>query len=243
MKPSFLRKWRLPWRAPGRLSSRARRELSQEVALKATSFGASLAGIADTDALRASASHRSQRVRWPPDARSAIVLALAHPPQQMPLDCWDGRPGGTPGNRRLIRCATALVRWLKQRHGIDARTMPYQIGEGGVFLKDAAVMAGLGVMGRNNLVVTPDFGPRVRVRVILATVPLAPTGPLAGFTPCDGCPGFCRSACPQDAFRSGVYDQHCCLCQMWRDESGAKSNESDGISYCRVCELACPVGK
>ncbi|MEE4607502.1 MAG: hypothetical protein V2L15_01325 [Desulfobacteraceae bacterium] len=243
MKPSFLRKLHLPWRAPKRLSSQARRELSQEVAQKAVSFGASLAGVADTDALCASPSHRSQRVRWPPDARSAIVLALAHPPQQMPLDCWDGRPGGTPGNRRLIRCAATLVRWLKQRHGIDARTMPYQIKGGGVFLKDAAVMAGLGVMGRNNLVVTPEFGPRIRLRVVLTTVRLSPTDPLDNFTPCEGCPAFCRHACPQDAFRSGSYDQRCCLCQMWRDESGARSNESDGISYCRVCELACPVGK
>jgi epoxyqueuosine reductase len=243
MKPSFLRKWRLPWRAPRQLSSQARRELSQEVVQKAMSFGASLAGIADTDALRASPSHRSQQVRWPPDARSAIVLALAHPPQQMPLDCWDGRPGGTPGNRRLIRSASALVRWLKQRHGIDARTIPYQIGKGGIFLKDAAVLAGLGIIGRNNLVVTPAFGPRVRVRAVLITTRLTPTGPLDNFTPCDGCPAFCRRACPQDAFRSGSYDQRCCLCQMWRDESGAGSPETGAIQYCRICELACPVGK
>lgn len=243
MKPSFLRKLHLPWLAPRRLSPQARRALSRELVQKALSAGASLAGIADADALRASPSHRSRPVRWPPDARSVIVLALAHPPEERPLDCWDGGPGGTPGNRRLIRCAAALVRWLKQRHGIDARTMPYQIGAGGVFLKDAAVMAGLGVMGRNNLVVTPAFGPRIRLRVVLTTARLTPTEPLDDFTPCEGCAAFCRHACPQGAFRSGSYDQRCCLCQMWRDESGARSNESGGITYCRLCELACPVGK
>ncbi|HDI60899.1 MAG TPA: epoxyqueuosine reductase [Desulfobacteraceae bacterium] len=242
MEQPLFRKWRLPWRHRMQPSSRGHRELSQEVVQKAVSLGASLAGIADADALGASPSHRAQPVRWPPGARSAIVLALAHPPQQLQLDCWDGQPGGTPGNRRLIRSASALVRWLRQRHGTAVRIMPYQIEQGGVFLKDAAVLAGLGVMGRNNLVVTPEFGPRIRLRVILATAPLAPTGPLADFSPCEGCPEFCRRACPQDAFRSGRYDQRCCLCQMWGDENGATSNEDGSISYCRICEMACPVG-
>jgi epoxyqueuosine reductase len=230
------------WRHPARPSPRNRRDLAREVVQKAVSLGASLAGIAEVDALRDSPSHRSQPVRWPPDARSAIVLALDHPPHQPDLDRWDGRTGGTPGNRRLIRCASALVRWLKDRHGIAARTMPYQITQGGVFLKDAAVLAGLGVIGRNNLVVTPAFGPRIRLKVILSVARLPATGPLAHFSPCQGCPEFCRRACPRAAFRSGAYDQRCCLCQMWRDENAAGASEGGAIAYCRICELGCPVG-
>jgi epoxyqueuosine reductase len=229
------------WRRQARSLPLERRELAREVVQKAVSLGASLAGIADVEALRVSPSHRCRPVRWPPDARSAIVLALAHPPLQHRLDQWDGQPGGTPGNRRLIRSASALVRWLKDRHGIAARTMPYQIERGGVFLKDAAVLAGLGVIGRNNLLVTPAFGPRIRLRAILAATLLTPDGPVADFSPCDGCPEFCRRACPQDAFRSGAYDRRCCLCQMWRDENAADAG--GGISYCRICELACPVGR
>jgi epoxyqueuosine reductase QueG len=56
-------------------------------------------------------------------------------------------------------------------------------------------------------------------------------------------PEFCRRTCPQDAFRSGAFDRCCCLCQMWRDENAAEANAGGGISYCRICELACPVGK
>jgi len=72
--------------------------------------------------------------------------------------------------------------------------LPYHIENGGIYLKDAAVLAGLGTIGRNNLLITPEFGPRVRLRALLAGVDLPPTGP-AGFDPCEGCPAPCLTDC------------------------------------------------
>jgi hypothetical protein len=74
--------------------------------------------------------------------------------------------------------------------------MTYWVEEGGLYLKDAAVLAGLGCVGRNNILVTPDWGPRIRLRAVLLDAELAPTGRIE-FDPCRGCDERCRSACPR----------------------------------------------
>jgi len=72
--------------------------------------GASLAGIADADALRMSPSHRDTcRETLPKDARTVLVLALHHPRTLPELDYWGGE-GGTRGNLSLIRMAKDIAR-------------------------------------------------------------------------------------------------------------------------------------
>jgi epoxyqueuosine reductase len=75
---------------------------------------------------------------------------------------------------------------------------------GGIFLKDAAVLVGLGCIGRNNLLLTPELGSKVRLLAMLLEAELAPTGPI-DFYPCEGCEEFCRKACPQNAFGETVF--------------------------------------
>ncbi|CAB1081528.1 hypothetical protein D1AOALGA4SA_9178 [Olavius algarvensis Delta 1 endosymbiont] len=48
---------------------------------------------------------------------------------------------------------------------------------GGIFFKDSGVLAGLGSIGKNNLLVTPEYGPRIRVWPLLFDAELKPTGP------------------------------------------------------------------
>jgi len=227
-------------------SLQARRNLSRLVVAKALALGASSAGIADVKALRGSPSQKAAAiVRWPADAESAIVMALEHPPDRPLLDWWDGRSGQTPGNRRLIQIGKALVQWLKKEHRIDARGVPYQIHKGGIFAKDAAVLAGLGIIGRNNLLITPAFGPRVRLRAVLLTVKLVPSAPL-DFAPCRLCAAPCLSICPQNAFQSGIYESDLCNVQMRLDEAARRLGKDRGLAsirYCRACELACPVNR
>ena len=150
--------------------------------------------------------------------------------------------------------------------GFKAETLPYHVENGGIFLKDAAVMAGLGCIGKNNLFVTPDFGPRVRLRTLLLDVGLPATGTV-DFNPCHGCAMPCRAACPQAAFqkkiyheaelglaelpgRSGVYSRRLCNFQMEIDIRNSEEVRIEGqnipgkiTKYCRLCEFACPVGK
>jgi epoxyqueuosine reductase len=106
--------------------------------------------------------------------------------------------------------------------GITALSLPYQIEYGGAFLKDASVLAGLGVIGKNNLLVTPEFGTNVRLRGIFMEADLEPTGPI-DFNPCNGCDMPCHTACPRGAFRGGVYERAICKLEMDQNDADALS--------------------
>ncbi|TFG85293.1 MAG: epoxyqueuosine reductase [Spirochaetales bacterium] len=229
---------------------------------KAMEIGASLAGITSIAALKASPSYAVydkrpyydgyKGVEWKEEYKSVLVLALAHPESKPVLDWWSMKvPGFTPGNRALRDLSKNLKTWLGNELGIKAHALPYQIEFGGAFLKDAAVLAGLGVFGKNNLLVTPEFGSLVRLRGIFLEPELIPTGP-AGFDPCKDCVMHCRKACPEDAFRSGTYERDLCKIEQDRLEAAFEimdgsimgiEEASDVIRYCRKCEIACPVGR
>ncbi len=239
-----------------------RNRIEAKILAKAKELGASLAGIARVKDLKKSRSFEIYDTRpyydeyagvdWNPAHRSILVWALAHPPSEPILDWWSLKvPGFTPGNRVLRKQSRRMRIWLGEELGIQALSLPYQIEYGGTFLKDSAVLAGLGVIGKNNLLVSPEYGSDLRLRGIFIEAELEPTGPMDGFNPCDGCDMPCHAACPRRAFRSGSYDQSICKGEM--DQNDADVKELDGpiigieescdvIVYCRGCENACPVG-
>lgn len=223
-----------------------------KIATQAVSLGASLVGAAHVVTLLASPSHRRFQIdRRVQEARSVLVLALAHDDAKPEMDWWDNRQGRTPGNRRLIKINRKLKKWFRKTYAVEASELPYNAHQRGVFLKDAAVLAGLGVMGKNNLLVTPQYGPRVRLRALLLDRFVQCTGPLTGFSPCETCEGFCMRACPKEAFAGGAYRHDRCRQQMEKNESDPVVLASPvvgmptrfKIAYCRLCELACPVGR
>jgi len=254
---------------------------------KAIRFGACLVGVTDVELLRKSPSHMiygkldeyrgvgtkpSNKMgpgefAWPENARSAIILAIEHSEKKPELDWWqEDLKGGTPGNSLLIAINEKLTKWLKETMGFEATGLSYYIERGGVFLKDAAALAGLGCIGKNNMLVTPDFGPRIRLRAMFTKDRLPQTDPI-DFDPCKECHMPCRSDCPQSAFannifsdrqfgleslpaRTGVYSRNLCNMQMEQDISTCDKIAVEGetrpkkqVKYCRKCETACPVGK
>jgi epoxyqueuosine reductase len=222
---------------------------THDILRHARTLGASLAGIASREAVQNSRSYVACGLGpWPQNAESILVLGLAHPPDQPRLDWWDGMQG-TPGNRILMETSGKIIDWLRQELGIAARDIPYRLEKGGIFLKDAAVHAGLGVIGRNNLLITPAFGPRVRFRALFLDRTLEAATPLQ-YAPCAACDAPCLRVCPRKAFPRGSYERDLCRRQMDRDvarrspspEPEAGEPEDGWIKYCRRCELACPVG-
>lgn len=166
---------------------------------------------------------------------SYIILGLSHPSDQPELDLWE--PGrGTPGNTILGDIGRELSRWLDEEYGISARTIPYQLYDGGIYLKDAALLAGIGIMGKNNLVLVPGFGPGIRFRAVWADIRSDPPEPIDLTDPCPECPGYCISTCPMGAFETGRYSRERCMQRMDAD----KSRNGEKIDHCRACELACP---
>ncbi len=234
-------------------------EIEKIIVEKAKELGASLAGIARIDNLKASDSYEVydkspyydeyKGVEWR-EHKSVLVWALAHPQSEPVLDWWSLKvPGFTPGNRELRKQSKRLRMWLGEDLGITALSLPYQIEYGGAFLKDSAVLAGLGVIGKNNLLVTPEFGSNVRLRGIFIEAELEPTGPI-DFDPCNGCDMPCHRSCPRGAFNSGAYERAICREEMDQNDTDVEildgpimgiDEACEVIKYCRNCELACPV--
>ncbi|MCG6892068.1 MAG: hypothetical protein LJE65_00540 [Desulfobacteraceae bacterium] len=193
--------------------------------------------------------HSEGAVSWIPDGRCLLVLAMHHPKDEPVLDWFDR--GNTEGNRRMAKISEALGSWLYTTHGVRAQPLPYHVERGGVFLKDAAVLAGLGVVGKNNLLLNPKWGPRVRLRSVLIEGRLPSSEPLENFDPCRRCPMPCRKACPESAFYRGRYSRPACIQRLEADrekpiDSGRKDAKGHPIlvtEWCRRCEFECPAGE
>jgi epoxyqueuosine reductase len=234
--------------------------ISKDILQRAFELGASLAGLASVLDLKKSPTYgiydRSpyysgySGVEWPGKAETVLVLALEHPSDKPELDWWsEAIPGRTPGNRILMNIARKLQEWLKEKYDINAEPLPYPIEKGGVFLKDAAVLAGLGIIGKNNLLITAEYGPRVRLRALFLDKVME-TKRLLNFSPCAECDRPCFAACPENAFSSGNYVVSSCEPEMRRNRANLVEVAGDVVGidssctvekFCRACELACPV--
>ncbi|MCX5907447.1 MAG: hypothetical protein NTY64_09745, partial [Deltaproteobacteria bacterium] len=94
--------------------------------------------------------------------------------------------------------ASQVIDWEKQRAHISH--------------KHVAREAGLGWIGRNNLLVTPDFGAHVRLVTIFTDMPLKADTPMAwGCQVCQACIALCPSESikekPEDFDHIGCYHQ------------------------------------
>ena len=246
--------------------------IEKTIVAKAKELGASLAGIARIEDLKASKSYevyakspfyeqydpkspnyfKFKGVKWREEHKSVLVWALSHPASEPVLDWWSMKVKGfTLGNGIMQLQSKKLRIWMGEELGINAFSLPYQVEFGGAFLKDSAHLAGIGRIGKNNLLVTPEFGTRVRLRGIFMEAELAPTGPL-DFDPCSGCDRPCHRACPRNAFRSGTFER--ALCMKENDKREANAEILDGLIMgieepsevskpCRNCEFACPVAQ
>lgn len=111
--------------------------------------------------------------------------------------------------------------------------------------RHAAVRAGLGEFGLNNLVITPEYGPRVRFASVLTAAPLEPSPLLAEKT----CLGVKCSLCLKHCGPEGVLTPAPAAHndQVWIDMVGRTDKEmcltcSQRTSCKGQCQRACPVG-
>ena len=198
-------------------------DIGAQIMAKAKSLGASLAGIANVEQVKTLPSYalhdrilnrrdgieppdeftNLQEFEWPENARSALIIALSHPLDKPELD-WHLESGLLPGNWYLEEINRKLSTWINEEYGIITHHVNYAIHRNGIYLKDLAVLSGLGCIGKSNLLINPEFGPRLRFRAMLLDAELIPTDPI-DFDPCEGCEEFCRKLCPVNAFDEVVF--------------------------------------
>jgi ferredoxin len=116
----------------------------------------------------------------------------------------------------LEEAAAKLAYWLEERDVMaavlsamipDLRRQPLDYccpaGQGSLLLRQAAVRAGLGSLGLNMMLLTPQFGPRLFVSGVLTDLDFEPDLPFSD----ELCPGLeecgrCAAVCPERAIPS-----------------------------------------
>ena len=100
--------------------------------------------------------------------------------------------------------------------------------------KKVAIQAGLGWLGRNNLVVNPEFGARIRFVTVLADLPLRVDRPLT--MDCGTCEK-CLNVCPADAIKENPEDFDHLDCYKQLELFRRTCNI--GHHICGICVKAC----
>ncbi len=110
-----------------------------------------------------------------------------------------------------------------------------QVDEMGLISNKAvAKAAGVGWLGKSLLLVTPQYGPRVRLVSLFTDMPLIADAPLQ--SRCGACQ-VCIDACPKNALRNVEFVDHPNSREEVLDVRKCRGSE------CLVCMLTCPIGK
>ena len=170
-----------------------------------------------------------------PDARAVLVIGYAYLPDAgvQPANC--GRVGRIVayGHMGILKRARLLCAFLRQ-HGHSAVM--------GAHRKEAAVRAGLGMIGKHGLVINPTFGSWVAYQAIVTNASLPPDAPCT-VDMCGNC-RQCLDACPTGALVEPhrLDPQRCVTCLLTSREIPSVYWSSLGTSIlgCDVCQEACP---
>jgi len=107
-------------------------------------------------------------------------------------------------------------------------------GKGLISLKHAGYLAGLGVIGRNNLLCNPEFGNLIKLGAILSNTKLDADTILYDDFCSDKC-NLCVNSCPSGAIKgSSVVQEKCRLQSEGTTKKGAP------ITICNNCRRICP---
>lgn len=110
----------------------------------------------------------------------------------------------------------------------------------------AARLAGLGVQGRNGLLITPRFGSFVFIGEIVTDLEIAPSENPGG--ECIDC-GRCAGLCPSGAISQKGVERTRCVSEISQkkgelsDEERALLRKAGTVWGCDICQNVCPMNK
>jgi len=226
--------------------------LKEDLNEMALRLGADLFGVAFVDDLNdAPLGHRPTEIL--PNAKSVIVLGMKMLDAQADILPTDGDFFGAGPRQDMFKghsdfisqqldgVGYAVSRFLEKKGfkayhqmaskgGVDQR---YLMGL--LSLKHLGGKAGLGVLGRHSLLITPQYGPRVRLTAIVTDAELQPdTHTDKDF--CKNCENPCISMCPAKALRTPIDDA------PYEINKFACSQYLSTRPTCGVCLKVCPIG-
>jgi epoxyqueuosine reductase len=111
--------------------------------------------------------------------------------------------------------------------------------------KMAATSAGIGWVGKNGLLISPDHGPRLSLATVLTDAPLTPDRPME-YSLCGGCT-LCIVHCPSRALTGAAWSRRDPFVELVRQDAcrGHKTakRKTEGKPNCGLCINICPYGR
>lgn len=175
-------------------------EFTEQVKMAASLYGADVVGITQLDRRWLYAKSDGELADIPEDMNTVIVMGV-----EMNREMIKGSPSplaaAATGNgySRMVFTTACLAEFLR-----DLGWKAIGSGNDTALSIPLAIDAGLGEYGRNGMLMTPEFGARLRLCKVFTEAPLIPDKPIefgaADF--CERC-GKCALACPVEAISAG----------------------------------------
>jgi epoxyqueuosine reductase len=189
-----------------------------------------------------------------PGSKSAVVMALEVFPevvQFLSSKSLVGEMALRDLQRRSVEVVNGRLDWeayrvVKELHregfsglALTAGGAPYdsRFVEGAIAYGRAAEVAGMGVTGWHSMLITPEYGPRVRLAMVLTDAPLQPLTWTAGDLPCPECGGACVKVCPVKAIERPGEGEHSKINRY------ACRTYLEATVSCAECLRVCPAGR
>jgi len=192
-----------------------------------------------------------EHANGPPWTRSVLVLAMATLDPAFDHEMYieyDGRRRWHKFVYTILEAQGARLAHALREEGLRAESLTFEDSFGCIDLRVAAVQAGLGVRGLNEVVVTPKYGPRVRFTALFTDAELARDHPLQDYY-CVNCTR-CWGACPTGAIGPRGFDRSRCIAEFAPTPEMAE-RQREMLTFptpatrlqCRACLDSCPVGE
>ena len=149
-------------------------EMSREIKKISKFFGADLCGITDADprwiyASRVDTRDFSEVPNDLPDGMTSVIV-LGHEMDRDLVDTYPSALAGAATGREYSHKAAIVMQLAAYIRNLGYEAVPSMNDTALVI--PYAIKAGLGEYARNQLVITPDFGPRLRFSKIFTNIPL-----------------------------------------------------------------------
>ncbi|MBV1694095.1 MAG: 4Fe-4S dicluster domain-containing protein [Hyphomicrobiales bacterium] len=239
--------------APTRIDVPDPAAMSIEVKAIARFFGADLAGITDFDdrwlyAARVDVRDFSDAPHDLPEGLTSVIV-LGHAMDRALVQTYPSALAGAATGREYSHEAAIVMQVAAYIRNLGYEAVASMNDTALVI--PLAVKAGLGEYGRNQLVITPQFGPRVRFSKIFTNLPLVHDAPrrLGIEEVCDVCTR-CAAACPVKALPFGAPEATPVSASSIRGVRKWTSDAGKCFGYwakiasdCAICLRVCPFNR
>lgn len=245
-------------------------DLKEELRKKSKELGFQLFGVSDINKMENVPFPDGRGLQKPsevmPSAKSLIMMGMVIWDEGMNVSVSTAGSGDFSGGdseyynlyyQIVENKAWYFCKWLRDTKGAEA------IPSTTIHAKAAASLAGLGFIGHSTLVITPEYGPRVRWIAVLTELELEPDQPftrdLCAEQPLCKNGSLCVKSCPYNAIIPGpsqgvepgkkvtygkcvvAHEFDTKLDKTWKEHIRRVSDR--GFAECTICNLACPYGK